>query len=398
MMRKAIKAIKVICVALLIINWINIPATFAQAQTAQAKSKSSKSSKSKISPVSHQALLLMEADTGQILYEENPHKKWPPASMVKMMLMLIVMEKVKEGSVKLADNVTVSAWASKIGGSQVYLKEGEVFSLEQLMEAVAIASANDASTAIAEHVAGSVEGFVQLMNDKAKELKLNDTQYSSVHGLPPDPGQEEDVTSAFDSAILGRQLLKYPEVLRWTSTREAKFRDGKLILTNTNHLIGSFRGANGLKTGYYSKAGFSVTATANRDNMRLIAVVLGSSTNKARFQEAARLLSTGFNTYKKLTVLKKDQPFDKDIPVKDAKVKVVRPVVAQDAIVLIKRSEEKSLTSQPTLPEFVKAPINKGQELGKVLIKLPNRTLATVSLVSPQEVPKASWLWRLFHP
>ena len=399
---------KAVCIALLIslILGTNVSTIAARRQTksqvrAQTKAKSKASVRSKPKPkpretfVPYQACILVEADTGQILYEEGAHKKWPPASMAKMMLTLIVVEKVKEGSIKLTDFVTVSEQASKIGGSQVHLKVSEVFTLEELIKAVLIVSANDAATAVAEYVAGSVEGFIQLMNERAKALKMNDTQYFNVHGLPLPADQQGNVSTAFDTAILARELLKYSDVLRWTSTHQTKFRNDTLTLTNTNRLIGNFPGADGLKTGYISKSGFNLTATALRDDMRLIAVVMGGASSRIRFQEAANLLSTGFDTYQKFVVLKKDQPFGQALPVKKGNRRSIRPIMAEDAVVVIKKGAEKGISLQPNLPALIEAPINKGQEVGKVSVQLANCTLATFPLVAPEDVPK-HWFWRLF--
>jgi D-alanyl-D-alanine carboxypeptidase (penicillin-binding protein 5/6) len=246
-----------------------------------------------------QAELLMDATTGQVLMEQNCHKGWKPASLVKMMLMLLVAEHVEEGSISWDDSVRVSAAASRMGGSQVYLKQGEVFVLEELMEAIAIGSANDASYAVAEHVAGTAEKFVEFMNKRARQLGMHDTVYYNVHGLPAGRGKKDNVTSAFDCSVIARELLHHPKVFEWTSTRQTAFRNGTLTLHNTNSLIGSYPGADGLKTGYFSSSGFNIVATAARDGRRYIAVVLGSPSSKLRFSEAKRLLSQGFDTLAK---------------------------------------------------------------------------------------------------
>ena len=220
------------------------------------------------------ARVLLEAETGTVLFESQPHLQRPPASMVKMMVVLLTMERVADGSLSLDDDVRASAWASSMGGSQVYLKEGEVFPLRDMLRAVVIASANDASVAVAEHIAGSTVAFVDLMNERAKELGLHDTVYRSVHGLPAKAAGDDDMTSAADLARLARELLKYDDVVAWASTPQALFRDGAFQLTNTNHLINRYAGANGMKTGYHGRAGFGVTATARRGDFALVAVVL----------------------------------------------------------------------------------------------------------------------------
>ena len=248
----------------------------------------------------YRAGILIEADSGTVLFEKNPHLKAPPASMTKMMLILLVAERVRDGSLHWDDPITASAWASKIGGSQVYLKQGEVFPLSEMMQAIVIHSANDASVAVAEAVAGSSEAFVDLMNERAKQLGMNDTTYHSVHGLPPGKGQQPDISSAHDLATVARELVKFPDVMKWAGTKEAPFRNGAMTLTNTNRLVRETSWVDGLKTGYYREAGFNVTATGQRDGMRLIAVILGAPQKHDCFGEAGKLLNKGFADYKAL--------------------------------------------------------------------------------------------------
>ncbi len=340
--------------------------------------------------------LLMEADTGRVLFEQDPHKQWPPASLAKMMLMLLVMEKVKQGVISLKDPVEVSARASKIGGSQVYLKQGEVFSLEEMMKAIVIHSANEACEAVAERIAGSAEGFVDMMNQRAQELGLKDTKYFNVHGLPPAKGQESDMTSAYDLAILARELVKYPEILKWASIVRTDFRGGKFILENTNHLIGRFPGADGLKTGFYHEAGFNLVATAQRDGLRLISVTLGSPSNKVRFSEAARLLSTGFNNYKMLTVMKAGQGIIQAIRIKGGQMSSLHPVLLTPARLLLQRSEEKEVKSEIHLNGTVWAPLRKGQSVGQLVIMLGGQPAAKFDLVAGQDVQRSNFIKRLW--
>jgi D-alanyl-D-alanine carboxypeptidase (penicillin-binding protein 5/6) len=226
----------------------------------------------------YQAYLVLNASSGKILEEANARLKWPPASLTKLMLTYIVMEKIYRAELKLSDRVTVSRQAAAIGGSQVYLKEGEVFSLEELMQAVLIESANDAACAIGEFVAGSKEEFIHLMNAKAKALHMQDTEFHSIHGLPPAKGQAEDFTSCRDLAILAQALLKYPILLEWTSVRRSRFRNGSFIMTNANHLLSKMPEMDGLKTGYYRRAGYNIVATAKKEETRLVVIVLGSPT------------------------------------------------------------------------------------------------------------------------
>src|SRR5581483_4277189 len=254
------------------------------------------------------AFVVMDADTGTVLAEREAHKRWPPASMAKMMTVLIAMERVRDGSLSLDQPIHASAWASRIGGSQVYLAEGESFPLGEMLKAVMIASANDAAVAVAEHIAGSTAAFVDLMNERAKALGLTDTTYQSVHGLPPAKGQTADLTSAHDLAVLGRELMRFPDVMRWAGTAQAGFRNDTLQMANTNHLVRTYAGATGLKTGYYREAGFSVTATATRNDLNLIAVVLGVPTKQGCFNEATRLMNEAFAGYRMIAGAKKNAP------------------------------------------------------------------------------------------
>ncbi|HYL82280.1 MAG TPA: D-alanyl-D-alanine carboxypeptidase family protein, partial [Candidatus Acidoferrum sp.] len=265
------------------------------------------------------AWIVVNPANGDVLASQEPDRPGAPASMTKMMLALLVMEAVKNGQLKLTDTVQTSAWASHMGGSRVYLKEKETFPVEDMMAALLIGSANDAAVALAERLTGNVQAAVAQMNDRAKELKLTQTHFGSVHGLPPDPGQEGDITTPRDMARLCQELIKFPDILRWTSTPVAPFREGLFILRNSNHLIGKFPGADGLKTGHFREAGYSVTATAKRGDLRLIAVVMGAPTNAARFDEAARLLGEGFTRYVEVSVAKAGAPLGAEIRLPRAK-------------------------------------------------------------------------------
>ncbi|MFC1453760.1 D-alanyl-D-alanine carboxypeptidase family protein [Verrucomicrobiota bacterium] len=237
--------------------------------------------------------IVIDAATGQIFLEDHSDVKGYPASIVKMMDLLICLEKINTGTMRLNEKITISAEASKMGGSQVFLKENEIFTVDELLYACMVQSANDAATALAIHAAGSKEGFVALMNQRAKELGMKSTKFHSIHGLPPAKGQLPDVTTARDLTRLARELLKYPDCLRYTSCRERMFRDNKFEMRNHNQLLWSFPGCDGFKTGYFTKAGYSIVATAKRDNNRVIAVVLGSTSKKLRNSKASELLNKG---------------------------------------------------------------------------------------------------------
>ncbi len=241
--------------------------------------------------------IVVDAASGAVLFEKNADAEAYPASVLKLMDLLVILEKIDEGTLKLDEPVAVTAESSTIGGSQVYLKENEVFTVDEMLYAMMIQSANDAATALAIHVAGTKDGFVDLMNERAKAIGMKSTQFHSVHGLPPGPGQEPDITTARDLSILCRELLKHKDTLRYTSTKERPFRpDAKepFIMRNHNPLLSSFEGCDGFKTGYYTKAGFSIAATAQRKGQRVIAILLGSTDKKKRNAQAAELLAKGF--------------------------------------------------------------------------------------------------------
>jgi len=274
--------------------------------------------------------IVVDAATGEVISEDQADAKGYPASMIKLMNLLIVLETIKAGHIALEDPVTISAAVSRIGGSQVYLKENEVFPVEELVYAMMVQSANDAALALAIHCAGSPEMFVELMNKKAGELGMKDTVFYSVHGLPPSKDQQPDVTTARDMTKLCRELLKYPETLKYTSTQMREFRPDApepFIMRTHNHLLQNFEGCDGFKTGYYGAAGFSIAATAQKKHVRAIAVVLGSAGRKVRDENARILLSKG------LTEILRKQPAPAPTPAvkaapaaAEAKVKAVEPV------------------------------------------------------------------------
>jgi len=242
--------------------------------------------------------IVVEAASGRVLFEDQADTRGYPASMQKLMDLVIILEKLEHGQMSLQDQVPVSAKASKTGGSQVWLAEKESFSVDDMLYGLMVQSANDAAVALAEKVAGSTDAFVELMNRKAKELGMNSTVFHSVHGLPPEPGQEHDVTTARDFSLLCREVVKHPDALRYTSTREHPFRQNNpthaVTLRTHNHLLGHVEGCDGLKTGYFAQAGFSIAVTAARQGQRVIVVVLDSPDLKTRDKKATELVAKGF--------------------------------------------------------------------------------------------------------
>jgi D-alanyl-D-alanine carboxypeptidase (penicillin-binding protein 5/6) len=345
----------------------------------------------------YRSAILMDAETGTVLFEKNAHLAGPPASMTKMMLLLLVGERVRDGSLHWDDPIPTSAWASKIGGSQVYLKQGEVFSLAEMMQAVTIHSANDASVAVAEAVAGSSEAFVELMNERAKELGMHDTVYHSVHGLPPGKGQSADISSAFDLATLARAVVTFPDIIKWSGTKEAPVRNGAMTLTNTNRLVRETGWVDGLKTGYYREAGFNVTATAKRDGLRLISVVMGAPQKRDCFAQAAALLNKGFADYKALVAVKKGDTVASDVAVSGGKPHFVRVVAGRDVAVLAKRGEKRKFSLELSLPGEVSAPLSANAEVGQVVVKDGDAVIGKVPALAADPVEKQSSIWdRLF--
>ena len=345
----------------------------------------------------YKAYLVMEANSGKVLEEENGHEKRAPASMVKLMVADIVMEKLTRGEIHLTDKITASRDASRIGGSQVYLKEGEVFTLEELMQGMMIHSANDAAHAIAEFISGNVDDFVTLMNEKAKDLKMADTEFHSVHGLPPGKDQKEDLTSCYDMAILARELVKYPKLMEWTSTKQGEFRGGKFVLSNTNKLLARMPEVDGLKTGYYRSTGFNITATAKRGDLRLIVVVMGSSTGKMRDEFALGKLKTYFSQYVSTPLVKKGDPVEKEVFLEDGKYKRIKGVCASDFSYPVLKSKKKEIKRVLNMPDRIKGEVKEGQKLGEIKFQLDDEVIGKVDVISPVYVPKANLFTRLFR-
>lgn len=345
----------------------------------------------------YKAFIVVEAQTGQVLEGENVHQPLGPASITKLMLGAVVVDRLNKGQVKLDDKVTASMEASSMGGSQVYLKQGEVFSLDEMMRAVMVASANDAAFAVAEHIGGNRDAFVELMNEKAKSFNMNDSMFSSPHGLPPSAGYEPDLASCHDLALLARELVKHPQILAWTSIKTEPFREGTLIMRNHNHLMDRFAGMDGLKTGFYREAGFSIVTTAKRNNLRLICVVMGSPSAKIRDSIAEEKLKKHFALVQQTVVVKKGDLIDKDVALPDCKQKALKPVAATEFSYPVPRDKKQLLTKDINLPNEVSGEIKEGQRLGELVIRYNKEEIGKVDLISPVSIPKAGFFYRLFH-
>mgnify|MGYP004000508461 FL=1 len=337
------------------------------------------------------AAILVEAESGTVLFAHNPDLQRSPASTQKLMLELVVMDLIKAGKFSLQDQIHVSRRAATTGGSQVFLAQGEIFPLTELMEAIVIPSANDACVAVAEHLGGSVEGFVGLMNGRAQDLGLQHTYSVNVHGLDDTPQDNRNLTTARDLSTIGRALLIHPEVLEWSSIRYKPFRNGEFMLYTTNKLLGRFQGLDGLKTGYTQRAGSCLVATAKRHEMRLVSVILGARGEKIRDQETRRLLSWGFNTFSKVPIVKNGELMGK-VAVDWGFEPDVRVHTKDTIFAVLSPEQEKKLQRQVEMPSELPAPIEGGAELGKLKISLGDSLLAEVPIVAEKSVERMG-LW-----
>ena len=329
--------------------------------------------------------VLMEKETGTVLYEQNAHDKLEPASVTKVMTLLLVMEAIDSGSLSREDLVTVSAYAASMGGSQVYLKEGEQMTVNDLLKAVAVASGNDASVALAEHLCGSEEAFVAKMNERAAQLGMADTCFVNCTGLPA----AGHLTSAYDIALMSRALiLDHPGIRAYSTIWMDTLRDGQFQLANTNKLIRFYEGATGLKTGSTDAAGYCLSATAERDGMELIAVILKSSTKDTRTAAAQTLLNYGFANYTLMDVYPSQAL--PPVSVLLGQSETVQPVLAQPSRILISRSMVNQMETQLELCEDVEAPVEAGQTLGQMTVTAGDQVLAQIPIVSDQAVERLS--------
>jgi len=344
-----------------------------------------------------QALIVMEASTGKILEEINPHLKHPLASVTKLMTACVVMEKLESGAHQLTESVTVSAASSKMGGSQVYLKQGESFTLEELMKAIMVASGNDAALAVAEHLTGTREAFVEEMNKKTKSLGMNDSEFHSVHGLPPAAGQIADVSSCRDLMLLSRELLKYPKLLEWTAIQTEPFREGAFIMNNHNRILGKLPGADGFKTGFYSDAGFNVVATAKKDGLRLVVAVLGSPSARIRDNIAIEKFKKYMAKYSMAPLAKKGQAMGETIALPQGETQSFQAVAAADVSYPVLREKLSAVKKEIHLHRELQGGVEEGQKVGDIVFMLENETLGTVDLIAPAQIKKLGFFKRLLR-
>lgn len=331
----------------------------------------------------------MEAQTGKVLYEMNADQGLPPASVTKIMTLLLVMEAIEQGKIAWSDMVTASAHACSMGGSQIYLKEHERMSVEDMVKSVVIASANDAALALAEHIAGSEENFVKMMNDKALQLDMINTKFENTNGL--DDTTLNHYTSARDIAIMSRELIKHDKILEYSSIWMDSIRNGEFGLTNTNRLVRFYDGCNGLKTGSTAKAGFCVSATAKRDGMTLICVVMGAENRDTRNHIATQLFDWGFANF---GLFAREEGELYHIPVKGGTQSAICARYAGFYCVLPKDAIAKIEEKAELESEFFTAPVHTGDKLGKVVFSLNGEQIGSVSILSAQNVPKINY-WQV---
>ncbi|WP_336513008.1 D-alanyl-D-alanine carboxypeptidase family protein [Clostridium sp. Cult2] len=366
-----------ISIILLLIIWFTIPSnSFAEDQLN----------------INAKSAILMDYNTGEVIYEKNPHEKLPPASISKIMTLLLGMEALETGKINLSDKVRISAHASGMGGSQLWLEEGEIQTVEDLFKSITIRSANDASVALAEHIAGSEEIFVQMMNEKAKSLGMKNSNFMNASGLP----DENHYVSAYDVALMSAELLKHKSIHNWLTVYMdeilvGKKKDKVQSLVNTNRLIKDYEGTTGIKTGSTKEAKYCLSASAKRGNLQLIAVTMGSETSKIRFEESMRLLDYGFANYDSITLGKKGDVLGK-VQVHKGNIPYIEVILERDSYILISKGKEGNISKEILLPEFLESPIEEGQEIGHLIIKLDGNEVDKINLVSKVGVDKAGLL------
>ena len=339
--------------------------------------------------VKAKSALLMDVATGTVLYEQNAHAPLAPASVTKVMTMLLIMEAIDTGRIGWDDTVTASEAAAEKGGSQIYLKVGETMSVTDMVKSIAVSSANDCACAMAEHIAGSEAAFVDLMNARAYALGMQDTKFVNCTGLDDDPSASEHRTSAYDIAIMSRELLKnHPDITKFTTIWMDTVRNGTFGLSNTNKMVRFYPGATGLKTGFTSGAGYCLSSSAQRDGLELIAVVMGCETSKDRFAACKNLLDYGFANY---AVVTPQLPENAAVAVHLGKQDFVNAVATQADPLLVDKSQRNLVTTSVELEEIVNAPVSQGQRLGTMTIKVQDQVIAQIPLVAAQTVEKLTY-------
>lgn len=330
--------------------------------------------------------VLMETSSGKILFEKNPHEQRPCASITKVMTMLLVCEAIDNGKLSLDDTITASAHAASMGGSDIWLEEGETMSADDMIKATVVASANDAAVALAEHLCGSEEVFVQKMNEKANQLGMKDTVFKNCNGLDEDG----HITSAYDVAVMSRELMKHEMIFDYTSIWLDNLRDGKTQIVNTNKLLKTYKGITGLKTGTTNDAGCCMAASATRGDMSLVAVVLGCNSGKERFSDAAALLDYGFANFS-VTQLKAPDDLPKTIKVENGMQKNIGIGCDINSSIVLDKNSGSKIVSKIDLPESIEAPVASGQKLGTVTYSLDGKAVKNFEITALQHAEQISF-------
>ena len=351
-------------------------------------------SESDLTPNATSAIMI-EASTGEILYEKNANEKLAPASMTKMMSMLLIMEQIEKGTLSWDEQVTVSENASSMGGSQIFLETGEKMSVQDLLKGISIASGNDATVAMAERIAGSEDAFVKMMNERAKELGLTSTNFKNATGLD----DENHYSSAHDMAMIAKELVKHDKILEFTGTYEDYLRqntDKSFWLVNTNKLVRYYQGVDGLKTGFTNTAGYCLTSTALRDDLRLITVVMNEPDPSSRSKETSALLDYGFNLYQMNNILSKDTIIGK-VKVDLGQIEEVEVIPTEDVKILSKKNETSGeITYEKTINKL-KAPIKQGDIIGNITILEDGNKIKTIDLTVQEDVSKVGFFKALLR-
>ena len=343
--------------------------------------------------VEAKSAILMDVATGTILFEQNSHEALAPASVTKVMTMLLIMEAIDSGKIGWSDSVTTSEAAAAKGGSQVFLKAGESMTVEDMVKSIAVSSANDCACAMAEHLSGSEAAFVEAMNQRAKELGMEDTNFVNCTGLDDAEDAANHRTSAHDIALMSRELLKnHPDITRFTTIWMDSIRNGEFGLSNTNKMVRFYNGCTGLKTGFTRGAGYCLSASAQREGLQLIAVVMGCETSQKRFAACKSMLDYGFANY---ALVQPELPEDTAVAVKLGIADSVKAVPAGDGQMLIDKGQKNLITTEVTLEEEVTAPVSQGQRLGTMTVKAGEQILTEIPMVAESGVEKVTF-WQMY--
>ena len=337
--------------------------------------------------------LLMDVATGTVLYEQNAHEPLAPASVTKVMTMLLIMEAIDSGKISWEDSVTASETAAEKGGSQVFLKVGETMSVEEMVKSIAVSSANDCACAMAEFLCGSEAAFVEAMNSRAQELGMEDTNFVNCTGLDDGADAASHKTSAYDIALMSRELLKnHPDITRFTTIWMDTIRNGAFGLANTNKMVRFYNGCTGLKTGFTQSAGYCLSASAEREGLQLIAVVMGCETSQKRFAACKSMLDYGFANF---AIVQPELPAENSVPVKLGTEEFISAIPAQNTELLIDKAQKNTVSTEVQLDEDVTAPVSQGQRLGTLTVKAGEQILAEIPMVAASQVEKLTF-WQMY--